>query len=111
MAGTGAAKQNTIVILVMAVVLIAGLVSAVMIPAGEFPPYGYAIFEIFLDVLMTIILAVLVFVDRHAGASGLHRLAMVSGPIGVLAGAAQCVIRFTSDHAWWTGHYLPPVFN
>ncbi len=111
MAGAGAARQNTIIILVMAVVLIAGLVSAVLIPAGEFPPYGYAIFEIALDLLMTIILAVLVFADRHADASLLRRAAMVLGPLGVLAGLAQGAIRFTSDHAWWTGHYLPPVFN
>lgn len=60
MAGAGAAKQNTIVILVMSAVLIAGLISAVMIPAGEFPPSGYALFEIGLDALMTILLAVLV---------------------------------------------------
>ncbi len=111
MASAGATKQNTIVILVMSVVLIGGLISAVIIPAGEFPPYGYALFEIGLDTLMTVLLAVLVFVERNGAPSGVRRAAILLGPVGVLAGGAQLVIRFTSDHAWWTGHYLPPVFN
>ena len=111
MASAGAEKQNTIVILVMSVVLIGGLISAVMIPAGEFPPYGYALFEIGLDTVMTILLAVLVFADRNGPPSGLRSAAMLLGPVGIVAGLAQLVVRFTSDHAWWTGHYLPPVFN
>jgi hypothetical protein len=104
-------KQNTWVILGMAVVLIWGFVTAVTIPAGEYPPSGYAIFTMVLDAAMTLILTVLLVAESRNTGSGLRAVAMVVGPLGVLAGAAQVIIRFTSDHGWWTGHYFPPVFN
>lgn len=79
--------------------------------AGEFPPAGYAWFTIALDVLVPLVLALLVL---RAGSypPGVPRLlAILVGGAGVLAGAGKVAIRFTSDHAWWTGNYLPPVFN
>ncbi|WP_309667686.1 hypothetical protein [Tabrizicola sp.] len=111
MATANAGKQNRLVIFLMAVVLGFGLFTALAIPAGEFPSSGYAIFSMSLDAVMTVILAVLLFAERGAEASGVKTVAMLVGSAGVLAGAAQVLIRFTSDHAWWTGHYLPPVFN
>jgi hypothetical protein len=111
MTGAAATKQNSIVILVMSAVLIGGLASAVIIPAGEFPPYGYALFNMGLDALMTVLLGVLVFAEQRAAPSALRRITVVLGPLGFVAGLAQFAIRFTSDHAWWTGHYLAPVFN
>jgi hypothetical protein len=80
-------------------------------PAGEYPPAGYVWFTIALDALLPLILSILVL---RAGTypAGLPRaLAVVVGGAGVLAGIGKLAIRFTSDHGWWTGNYLPPVFN
>jgi hypothetical protein len=111
MATAASAKQNRIVMLVMGAYLIFGLAMAVTQAAGEFPPWGYAVFNIVLDAVMTLLLAVLVLAERGAPLGGLKAVAMTVGGLGVLAGVAQVAIRFTSDHAWWTGSYLPPVFN
>ncbi len=111
MATADKTKQNTIVILLMAAVLIWGFVTAVTVPAGEYPPQGYAIFTLALDAAMTLILAVLLMAEGRSENSGLKAIAMVLGPLGVLAGAGQVIIRFTSDHGWWTGQYMAPVFN
>ncbi len=111
MAQTGAARQNSFLILMMAAVLIGGLVSAVMIPAGEFPPRGYAIFSLCIDAAMAVILGFLVMAERGLPQTGLTRAAVGLGAVGVVAGLVQVAIRFTSDHAWWTGHYLPPVIS
>lgn len=111
MAAAGTSKQNTIVILAMSMVLIWGFVTAVTVPAGEYPPSGYAIFTLALDAAMTAILTVLLIAESRSERSGLRTAAMLAGPLGVLAGAGQVVIRFTSDHGWWTGQYLAPVFN
>jgi hypothetical protein len=104
-------RQNTLVIFLMAAVLIWGFISAVTIPAGEFPPSPYHLFIMGLDAVMTLLLAALVMAERGAPPSARKTGAMVLGGLGVLAGAAQLLIRFTSDHAWWTGHYAAPVFN
>jgi hypothetical protein len=111
MATANRGKQNRLVILLMAAVLGFGLFTAVTIPAGEFPPSAYAIFNIILDAVMTLLLSVLLLAERKTEASVVKTVAMLVGGAGVLAGLAQVLIRFTSDHAWWTGHYLPPVFN
>jgi hypothetical protein len=111
MAAAGSSKQNRYVMLGMAVVLIFGAVTALFQPAGEFPPTAYAIFSMCLDGLMTVLLGVLLVAERGGAPGGLKTAAMLAGVLGVMAGAVQVLIRFTSDHAWWTGNYLPPVFN
>jgi mannitol-specific phosphotransferase system IIBC component len=104
-------RQNTLVIFLMAAVLVWGCITAVTIPAGEFPPSPYHLFMMGLDAVMTLLLATLVMAERGVPGSARKSAAMLLGGIGVLAGVAQVLIRFTSDHAWWTGHYAPPVFN
>ena len=111
MAAAGNSKQNRIVMLCMAAVLIFGVITAWVVPAGEFPTTGYAIFSMCLDGAMTLLLAGLIYGERQAAPSALRTAAVLAGGAGVLAGVAQVLIRFTSDHAWWTGNYLPPVFN
>ncbi len=111
MATAGVSRNNTVVILLMGAVLIWGAVSAITVPAGEFPPSPYHIVMLGLDVLITAILAVLVAAERSSPSSGLKSASMAIGALGVLAGLVQIGIRFTSDHAWWTGHYSAPVFN
>jgi multidrug transporter EmrE-like cation transporter len=111
MAGSGSSKQNRIVMIFMAVVLVFGLVTALIEPAGEFPPQAYAIFNMALDALITLLLAVLFFAERASAPGGMKTVALLAGVVGVVAGLGQVLIRFTSDHAWWTGQYLPPVFN
>jgi hypothetical protein len=110
MATPASTKQNTIVIFLMAAVLGWGAFSAFTLPAGEYPPPPYHLFTLGLDVLMTVILAVLLMAERRAPPTLVRTVAMGSGALGVLAGIAQIAVRFTSDHGWWTGHYLPPVF-
>lgn len=111
MAAAASARQNRIVMLVMGAYLIVSLGIALTQPAGEFPPWGYAVFNIALDAVMTVLLAILVLAERGSPPGGMKAVGMVVGGLGVLAGAAQVAIRFTSDHAWWTGNYLPPVFS
>jgi len=111
MAAVAASKQNPVVILGMSGVLIFGFVMAVTFPAGEFPPQAYAIFNLVLDAVMTLLLPVLLVAERRSERSGLKLAALLAGPLGVLAGVGQVLIRFTSDHAWFTGYYLAPVFN
>jgi len=103
--------QNRIVMLLLAAVLIFGLVTALIEPAGEFPPWGYAVFNMGLDAIMTAVLAVLVLIESAKPQDGLKVPMIIAGVLGAIAGVVQVLIRFTSDHAWWTGHYLPPVFN
>jgi hypothetical protein len=105
------AKQNMIVALVMAVVLTGGAVIALMSHAGEYPPSPYHLFLMGLDGVMTIVLAILLATLGSSPPGGLRTLTTIIGPIGVVAGLVKVGIRFTSDHAWWTGNYLPPVFN
>jgi hypothetical protein len=104
-------NQNALVVVFMAVVLTGGAVIALISPAGEFPPQFYQMFEMGLDALMTVLLAILVSTLGRAPTGGLRMAATILGPIGVVAGLVKLGIRFTSDHAWWTGNYLPPVFN
>jgi hypothetical protein len=78
-------------------------------PAGEYPPSAYAIFNISLDAVLTLLLAILFFAERASPPGGMKALAMLAACAGVLAGVGQVLIRFTSDHAWWTGNYFPPV--
>ncbi len=111
MAATGSAKQNLIVACVMAVVLIWGICASIIVPAGEFPPRFYQMMEIGLDLAMTVILLILVVSLRSVEGGGLKVAAMLLGTVGVAAGVGKLAIRLTSDHAWWTGNYLPPVFN
>lgn len=111
MADGKASNQNTIVVLVMAVVLFGGAVIAVMSHAGEFPPSPYHLVTMGLDGLMTIILAVLVATLGSSPEGAMRTVAGIIGPIGIVAGVVKVGIRFTSDHAWWTGNYLAPVFN
>lgn len=96
--------------LFMGAVLVFGLATALIQPAGEFPSMAYAVISMCLDGLMTVLLAILIVAERLAPPSSLGKAAMLVAVAGVLAGAAQVLIRFTSDHAWWTGNYLPPVF-
>ncbi|MGL4320819.1 MAG: hypothetical protein ACRCS3_08150 [Paracoccaceae bacterium] len=111
MTAAKASNQNAIVVLVMAVVLSGGAVIALMSHAGEFPPSPYHLFVMGLDGVMTIALAILVATLGSSPPGGLRTAATIIGPIGVVAGIVKVGIRFTSDHAWWTGNYLPPVFS
>lgn len=111
MAGAKQSRQNSGVTLFMAVVLIGGAAIAMIVPAGEFPMPPYHLFEMGLDAVMTAILVILVATLGAAPEGGLRTMAAVIGPLGVIAGVVKVGIRFTSDHAWWTGNYLPPVFN
>ncbi len=105
------ARNNAVVITLMAAVLVWGAASALTVPAGEFPPAPYHLVIMGLDVAMTLILAVLLAAERHADPSARKLGAMVLGSLGVVAGLVQVAIRFTSDHAWWTGHFPAPVLN
>ncbi|MBA3909630.1 MAG: hypothetical protein C0524_07025 [Rhodobacter sp.] len=107
MTATGRTRRNTLVILLVLAVLIPGFVFAPTVPAGEYPPKGWAVFTLALGAVMTLILVVLLV----AGRAGLGAIAMLAGPLGVLAGAGQIGIRFASDHAQWTGQFLAPVFG
>ncbi len=111
MAEAKSTNQNTLVVLLMSVVLCGGAVIALSSHAGEFPPSPYHLFTMGLDGLMTVILAFLVATLGSSPPGGLRMAATIAGPIGVLAGVAKVGIRFTSDHAWWTGDYLAPIFN
>lgn len=111
MATAGVSRSNTVVILLMGAVLIWGALSALTVPAGEFPPSPYHLVMLGLDMVITAILAVLVAAERRSPPSGLKSASLVLGALGVLAGLVQIGIRFTSDHAWWTGHYPAPVFS
>jgi hypothetical protein len=104
-------KQNAIVAVVMSVVLIGGAVFALISHAGEYPPQFYQMFTMGLDGVMTVALAVLVATLGSSSPGALRTMATMIGPIGVVAGLVKLGVRFTSDHAWWTGNYLPPVFN
>ena len=111
MAAAGSPKQNLIIACFMAVVLIWGFHTGIMVPAGEFPPRSYQMMEIGLDLAMTVLLVILL-VSLRSSAGGVPKVAaIVLGAVGVAAGIGKLAIRFTSDHAWWTGNYLPPVFN
>lgn len=79
--------------------------------AGDYPPAGYVWFSVALDVLLPAILAVLVVRAVAAPGGRLRVLAVAVGAAGVLAGVGKLWIRASSDHGWWTGSYLPPVFN
>ncbi len=104
-------RQTQLVMLFMGAFLIFGAVMATIMPADEFPPYAYAVFNIALDAVMTVLLVILLVGTLSAPSGGLKPLAFGVGVLGILAGAVQVAIRFTSDHAWWTGNYLPPVFD
>ncbi|MGL4319415.1 MAG: hypothetical protein ACRC6I_18375 [Paracoccaceae bacterium] len=106
-----ASNQNTLVVLFMSVFLIASAVLALISPAGEFPPAFYQMFTMGLDAVMTLLLCILVLSLGSSPPGGLRTAARIIGPIGIVAGLVKVGIRFTSDHAWWTGNYLPPVFN
>ena len=111
MAEAKTSKQNAMVAVFMSVVLIGGAILALIIPAGEFPPQFYQYFEMGLDALMVVLLVIIVATLGSSPAGGMRTAATIMGPIGVVAGLVKLGIRFTSDHAWWTGNYLPPVFN
>ena len=111
MATAGTSKQNLIVACFMSAVLIFGFGMAITQPAGEFPPRFYQMLKIGLDLALTVILLVLVVSLRSAEGGTAKVAAMALGTVGVAAGIGKLAIRFTSDHAWWTGNYLPPVFN
>ncbi len=110
-AAKDSAKQNRYVMISMGLVLMFGAFTAMTVPAGEYPPQFYAIFNIVLDATMTVFLVFLLVSARATPPGGLKPVARLIGAVGVLAGALKVLIRFTSDHAWWTGNYLPPVFN
>jgi hypothetical protein len=111
MADGKASHQNAIVALVMAVVLCGGAVIGLTSHAGKFPPSPYHLFTMGLDGLMAVILAILVATLGSSPPGALRTAATIIGPIGVVAGLVKVGIRFTSDHAWWTGDFLAPVFN
>jgi len=104
-------NQNALVAVFMAVVLTGGAVIALISPAGEYPPRFYQMFEMGLDAVMTVVLIILVATLGRSPAGRLRMAATILGPIGVVGGLVKLGIRLTSDHAWWTGNYLPPVFN
>jgi hypothetical protein len=81
------------------------------VPAGPYPPSPVHLLMFGLDVVITLILAVLVRAERQAAPSGLRSGALILGPLGVLAGLLQIGVRLTSDHAWHTGHFAAPVLN
>ena len=104
-------KQNRLVMIGMGAWLIFGAVMALTQPADEFPPYFYALFNIALDAVMTILMVILLAAEVRTPSGGLKGIALLVGVLGIVAGSVQVLIRFTSDHAWWTGNYAPPVFN
>jgi hypothetical protein len=105
------AKSNTLAAAFMGTYLCVTAAIALLSPAGEFPPSPYHLFTLGLDGVMTALLIILVIAVGNAQGGGLRMLALVVGSLGVVAGLIKVGIRFTSDHAWWTGNYLPPVFN
>jgi hypothetical protein len=110
MAETGKTGQNGALMLLMCAVLFWGAYQALFIPAGEFPPAGVVWLDLGLDAGVTLALVAL-FAMGAAGATGPLKSALtVLAPLAIVAGLLQIGVRFTSDHAWWTGHYLPPVF-
>lgn len=111
MAAQDTSKQNRLVMIAMGAFLVFGAVLALTQPAGEFPPTAYAIFNIALDAVMVLLMAILIFANLRSPPGGLKAVATGIGVIGLIAGLVQVGIRFTSDHAWWTGNYPPPVFN
>jgi hypothetical protein len=109
MAQDSKARSNGILMLVMCAVLFWGAWQALFVPAGEFPPAGVVWLDLVLDAGVTVALAALVLMQAAGTAGPLRAVLAVLAPLAVIAGLVQIGVRFTSDHAWWTGHYLPPV--
>ncbi len=90
----------------LATVIVARFLWRVLTSGGSFPLPPFHYYSMVIDLLM---LGALMFAKRHVsrwvgyGSPEASKANLAFVP-GLIAGVGLLLIRFTSHHAWWTGH-------
>jgi len=88
--------------------ILVGFIWRVATPGGEFPMPPMHYFDMLLNLaLLVVLIAARRQIARHGDADDPRVVwgGFVFYP-ALIAGIGLTLLRFTSDHAWWTGHLM-----
>lgn len=99
------AKTNGIVALVAGLLQIVTTIQAVFVTASEYGPSSAVWLGFGLDALMMVAFAA-IFLQFLKTPEGIpwRSVGLPMAGLAAVLSFVQVAIRFTSEHAWWTGH-------